>query len=130
MGARLNLRVDPDEYEAWQRAARASGVGLSEWARRTLSDRVAGRDAGTISRRMANDVALILLPEIERIIQANGRAEPLQGQAPVTPYVPSTATAFVPVGPKPWDPSCIDADLHQKGTVCAGCGGSTQHVVR
>jgi hypothetical protein len=83
---RIDIRVSDQDYQAWRQTASGAG-SLSEWIRRTLNNHVAGRDAGSMSKRVANDVALIILPEVERMLAdlapAN-RLEPPEGPNPTT----------------------------------------------
>src|SRR5262245_53331107 len=83
---RIDIRVSEQDYQAWRQAASGAG-SLSQWIRRTLNNYVAGRDAGSMSKRVASDVALIVLPEVERMVADLApatRLEPPQGPNPTT----------------------------------------------
>ena len=130
MSRRLNVRLDPERYDAWKAVATSSGMSLSEYVIRSVEDRIAGRTAEQISERTAAKVLVELLPEMERVVHdAVGGASP-EPQPQVVYSAPSFTPPVVSVGPRTWDPQCDDADLHVKGRVCASCGGSAQYVVR
>ena len=61
---RLQVRAKTTEHESWEQAAEAAGLRLPEWVRRTLNERVAGRDPRSITRQVGrrHDGEL---PEIE-----------------------------------------------------------------
>ena len=103
----------------------AAGIdNFSEWVRRTLNNEVAGRDVDRMTDRLADRVLHGLLHEIERVL-----LERAAGASPTPQWEWETPVPYVP-GPKQWDPSCDDADLHERGKVCASCGGSAEYVVR
>ena len=106
----MQLRVGSERHRVWGEAAARNGVALSEFVHRAVEDRIAGRTTRAIARAVVTE----LLPELEQLVQ--GPLSPQSGQA--------SPAAFVPAGPRVWDPSCYSADLHRFGVVCGECGGS------
>jgi len=107
--ARFQVRLSDEALARWREAARTDGVDLSEFVRRSVEERVAGRTTRTIARAVAD----LLAPELERMI-SDTFARPNVGDA--AQFETMTTT---------FDRGCIDADLHRQGAVCPSCGGST-----
>ena len=108
MAERLQLRVPQGSKERWQEASDREGVTLSELVRRSVENYLSGRSVKSFARAVAAEV----LPEIERMVAGEQRAE-AQGLLQVEMQKP-----------KQWDRACFDADLHAQGRVCGACGGS------
>ncbi len=53
----LTVRVEPETYDAAQRAARAAGLSLSAWLARTIRAQAEQETQATVDRRSASDDA-------------------------------------------------------------------------
>jgi predicted DNA-binding protein len=122
---RLDIRLPEEAYERLREGAARDGSSVTEFVRRAIEDRIAGRNVAALSRAISRQVVNEVLPEIERMLWQDGAPPPtslLAGQPQVAPQVAA--------GHRPWDPQCYGADLHRQGTVCNECGGSYKVPVR
>lgn len=117
----FNVRVTPAEIDVWKRSARRQGLTLTEFVRRGLRAQArADSDSDVHSILEEHDRRLRRL-ESTIVDGAVGTEFPLTGEGGETvdlksPLTPPPARAF--------ERGCLDADLHEPGTVCSECGGS------
>ena len=71
------MHLSAEQYERWRAAAESSGdSSLSEYVKRAVEDRIAGRSVGNLSAHVADKVLVRLLPEMERVLLAQAAGSP------------------------------------------------------
>lgn len=152
MSVKVEFRAEPEQKEAWARAARASSLKFSQWARQALDAALTGADAGGSTpfggrpERTASVPASASLGEslaaVERGANAGVSASVQPSyEAPDVPpeeiQVRPNPTREPPVEPErvsrppaagkpPLAPNCRDAGMHwriQPGAMCKWCQG-------
>jgi hypothetical protein len=122
--SRIALRVPPETKERWQAEAHAEGLTLSAYVvgkvdGARLDPRLESLLLERVDDALAHFTPIVVAKELELLLAE--RLAPSQDSWPVPAEFESLPLVLMP---KDFDPSCIDADLHNRGTSCATCSGN------
>ena len=122
--SRIALRVTPETKERWQAQAHAEGLTLTAYIVSKVEGQRLPPELETEIRQRVDDVLAeridsVIASELQSLL--GEKLAPSQDAWPVPADLESLPLVLMP---KDFDPSCIDADLHNRGTTCASCGGN------
>jgi len=102
----VGIRLSADERERWRRLAAERGLNVAGLVKLAIDDLERERSGSALADRVAERV----LREVAPLFSA---------------WAPSMESAsFEANRVSVFDRSCLDAELHRRGTVCPSCGGS------
>ncbi len=123
--SRVALRVPPEMKERWKAEAHAQGLTLTAFIVSKVDGQRLPPELDTEIRQRVDDVLAeridsVIASELQSLL--GEKLAPSQQDAwPVPADLESLPIVLMP---RDFDPSCIDADLHNLGTPCASCGGN------